>query len=633
MESVKELILNFKKRKSHVGYGFQKESEALVSHVLDNFLKTPLPDLEPERKNEEDSIRYREEGNQHFVAGDDSAAIECYTKSLAFADSKELMATAHANRSAALFRKQLYKQCLIEIDAALSLDYPEEKKEKLKERGRKALKKISNSYGSTETENSKTEKFDPFETKSNDKVNSKFPLIQNVPNLEETKEAAVLNNIPKENPISLTDLNGSSSPGTSNNPRYLKTEGKLSLTYGPSEESSSASSGLSICISEKYGRHIIATRSFEPGDILSLEDPYSYTIYRDKKYTHCHHCLLRSHNMIPCPHCPIAQYCSEQCKNLDWKLAHCTECPISSLLSNLLHFDVDKTRMLSKIVRFLIVATKNGTDIEGLRQDIKDAESNRDSRTAGFTENGILDSKSARAALSLATNMSTRPPIGLSAFACISALAATLLATQTTFFGVKYEASQLKNISELSNIKFCASLMFRACVITSSNCFSIQQRPGVKSGSGLYIFHSLFNHSCTPNTLRHFEGLKMITRAMEWISPGDQVFTSYGGGYQHMPRSERKKKMMEDYFFDCDCTACIFDWPTYPEIIRNHVGSISKNKELVGKLKPFKKRLLEDKYDVDAAKSILKILYKEAKMPCEEIVHGVQYLKSYYLDP
>lgn len=62
MESVKELILNLKKRKSYVGYGFQKESEALVGHVLDNFLKSPLPHLEPERKNEEDSLRYREEG-------------------------------------------------------------------------------------------------------------------------------------------------------------------------------------------------------------------------------------------------------------------------------------------------------------------------------------------------------------------------------------------------------------------------------------------------------------------------------------------------------------------------------------------------------------------------------------------
>lgn len=96
-----------------------------------------------------------------------------------------------------------------------------------------------------------------------------------------------------------------------------------------------------------------------------------------------------------------------------------------------------------------------------------------DNRTAGFTDTGILDSFSARSALSLATNMTTRPLIGISAFACISALAVILLATQTRFFPKKYEIDDLKDISEFSELKFCASIMFRACVIMSSNCFSV----------------------------------------------------------------------------------------------------------------------------------------------------------------
>lgn len=140
------------------------------------------------------------------------------------------------------------------------------------------------------------------------------------------------------------------------------------------------------------------------------------------------------------------------------------------------------------------------------------------------------------------------------------------------------------------------------------------------------------NHSCTPNTFRHFDGLTMVTRVLEPIKQGDQIFTSYGAGYQYMPRVERKKRMMQAYFFDCDCQACIEDWPTYPEILRNHVGSIAKtNKELVEKLKPLRQRLLANKYDIDAVKDVLNMLYAEVKMPCEEIVHAIQYLKSYYL--
>lgn len=99
-----------------------------------------------------------------------------------------------------------------------------------------------------------------------------------------------------------------------------------------------------------------------------------------------------------------------------------------------------------------------------------------------------------------------------------------------------------------------------------------------------------------------------------------------------MSREERKRKMMNEYFFNCDCIACVEDWPTYSEILRDHVGSISKNKkELVERLKPYRKRLLADKYDIDAVKTVLNILYGEVKMPCEEIVHAVQYLKCYYL--
>lgn len=140
------------------------------------------------------------------------------------------------------------------------------------------------------------------------------------------------------------------------------------------------------------------------------------------------------------------------------------------------------------------------------------------------------------------------------------------------------------------------------------------------------------NHSCSPNTFRHFDGMTMVTRALEPIKEGDQIFTCYGVGFHYMARSERRSNLMRDYYFECNCTACLEDWPTYVEILRNHIGSIAKtNKALVEKLKPYRQRLLINKYDIDSVKTVLDILYGEVKMPCEEIVHATQYLKSYYL--
>ncbi|XP_053994858.1 SET and MYND domain-containing protein 4-like isoform X2 [Hylaeus anthracinus] len=631
MDTARELVLTLKQgNKSHAGYGLQKECEALVGHILQNMVKSPLPTLVPETKNEEDSIRFREEGNQHFVMGDDNEAIKCYTMSLAYANDKELMSYAHANRSAALYRKQMYKQCLIDIDAALNLGYPEEKRKNLKERGAKAVEEIKKKL--------KIQKDDPIDTQKlmsmclSEKITDQPVTVRyRNGNAESKKE---INKDVNANGNKQESINGCDEPPMSNKerePRYLADEGSLKLAYGPSKESPAASDGVSISFSEKYGRHLRATKEFKPGDVVSFEDPYAYVMYTQRYYTHCHHCLSRSYNLIPCTNCPMAQYCSEKCRTLSWEMAHQIECPILAVLGNLFNIDKDKVRMLTKIVRFLIMVTAKGEKIAELREDMKVAEINPDDRTAGFTDDGILDSNSARSALSLATNMSTRPLIGLSAFACISALGAILLATQTNFFCKKYEVDQLKDIGNVSDLKFCGSLMFRACVIMSSNCFTVQQEPGVKTGSGLYILHSLYNHSCAPNTFRHFEGLTMITRALEPINPGDQIFTGYGAAYAHMPRSERREKIMQDYFFECNCPACDSDWPMYNEILQHHVGSICKNKELVEKLKPYKQRLVKNMYDIDAVKSVLGILYKEVSQPCEEIVHAEQYLKSYYL--
>ncbi|KAI4484905.1 hypothetical protein M0802_012975 [Mischocyttarus mexicanus] len=586
------------------------------------------------KKNEEDSITYRNEGNQHFVTGDDIAAIESYTKSLAYADDQELMAYAYANRSAALFRKKMYKECLIDIDAALLCGYPEDKRKSLKERGERAISELMNTLEITVDKKSNIEEtIHQICLSQKRKDDSKTGTNDDMPVNDKQNEQDLLLNNENHEKHEKQFNNVSYSP---EKPRYLEREGPLFLTYGPNKECPAASDGVEIVFSEEFGRHLRATKKFAPGDIISIENPYAYVIYEDRFYTHCHQCLSRCYNLIPCPNCPIALYCSEKCRKEAWDMFHVTECPILSILQNIANVDQNKVKMVIKILRLLIKLTENGTKIKELQEDMKIAESNLDIRTAGFTDEGALSSLSPRSALSLATNMSLRPFISIRAFGCISAVLAILLAIRTNFFGKKYELDHLEDYlkDELADLKFCGGIMFRACVIMSSNCFSVQQEAGIKSGSGLYVTHSLYNHSCCPNTLRHFEGLTLITRALQPILPGDQIFATYGPAYAYLSRAERKEKIMQDYFFDCQCPACVFDWPSYTEILTNHVGTIAKNKELVEKLKPFKERLFKDTYDIDAVKNVLNILFEEkVPQPCEEIIHAEQYLKSYYLDP
>lgn len=68
MEIAKELVLTLKQNNtSHVGYGLQKECEALVGHILQNMIRSQMPSLHAAMKNEKDSIRYREEGMYLFL--------------------------------------------------------------------------------------------------------------------------------------------------------------------------------------------------------------------------------------------------------------------------------------------------------------------------------------------------------------------------------------------------------------------------------------------------------------------------------------------------------------------------------------------------------------------------------------
>lgn len=68
MDTARELVLTLRQRdQSNVGYGLQTECESLIGHILENMVKTQLPTLVPETKNEEDSIRYREEGNSYSL--------------------------------------------------------------------------------------------------------------------------------------------------------------------------------------------------------------------------------------------------------------------------------------------------------------------------------------------------------------------------------------------------------------------------------------------------------------------------------------------------------------------------------------------------------------------------------------
>lgn len=106
--------------------------------------KKCLPDVKPvTTKSVTKAIEFRKLGDQAFCKKRDVEAVKYYTKSAAAAlpGSAEL-ASAYANRSAALYRLEGYTAALIDINRALKGSYPETLKSKLEDRKRNCLIKL-----------------------------------------------------------------------------------------------------------------------------------------------------------------------------------------------------------------------------------------------------------------------------------------------------------------------------------------------------------------------------------------------------------------------------------------------------------------------------------------------------------
>ena len=82
-------------------------------------------------KSDEEAQKYREIGNKFFSKKDWYNALFNYNASITYAKSKTVASLGYGNRSAVYFEVRRYKDCLENMQLALSNEYPEEKLQKL----------------------------------------------------------------------------------------------------------------------------------------------------------------------------------------------------------------------------------------------------------------------------------------------------------------------------------------------------------------------------------------------------------------------------------------------------------------------------------------------------------------------
>lgn len=301
------------------------------------------PEIKNNPKSSSNSTKYRNIANKLYTLPTSPAElqldsiIQYYTMSVAYAPpgSQELP-LAYANRSAALFSGGLYADCLLDIERALALSYPDKLRAKLFLRKARSLMILNGN--STESEQAQREARAWL-----DKMDSNGKK-----NIE-----TILNN--PQQMVSIRE------------PRKLLND-EINLPAIPQDnpEIPGASSALAIKYSNEFGRHVVATRDIEPGEILVLQQHYASILHPEKSYTHCANCLRQTWSAIPCEYCVEVMYCTESCREAAWINHHDIECGVTG---SLLALDMSALGLMS--MRLAIRAIKEAGDISKLKKSLQ----------------------------------------------------------------------------------------------------------------------------------------------------------------------------------------------------------------------------------------------------------------------
>ncbi|XP_014487855.1 PREDICTED: SET and MYND domain-containing protein 4-like [Dinoponera quadriceps] len=306
-----------------------------------------IPNVINKRKNAKDSERLRKEGNNIFVncnLSDNPCinALNFYTGSISFAPYPSLqLALAFGNRSFILYILDLYSECIQDIDRALALNYPNDLKGKLFIRKMQCLIALGN----------------PIEE---DMIKETEHWISEMTmNPNKLKMQAKLDGLRRK----IEQGNIQSSPVRS---EESKSEIPLPVIKSCNNEIPCASDAIFLKYDKQYGRHVVAARNIDAGELLVVEKSYSLLVTQEKRLTHCSNCLKVCWATIPCKNCVYTLYCSEQCRDIAWKKYHDMECDIFTIMWLCECSDTD---FLS--LRLAVQAVKEAGNIKRLRTMLK----------------------------------------------------------------------------------------------------------------------------------------------------------------------------------------------------------------------------------------------------------------------
>ncbi|GBP55648.1 SET domain-containing protein SmydA-8, isoform A [Eumeta japonica] len=303
--------------------------------------------------------------------------------------------------------------------------------------------------------------------------------------------------------------------------------GLTTVLLAPRQNSSDAQD---VRISEELGRHLVATRDFQPGDAILTEEPLVFApkaTADPEAFMPCVGCYKKVFTDMEerCPDCgwPV---CSGNCPGLKDPQHHGAECQILSLRPECVLDDMaDYYRHDALLPLRCLLLQKTDPD---KWSRLMEMQSHMECRTPGTESYDEADEFIVQYLMNNFLN---------------------LLTTSEAKLDMKF----IQNLSP--------ELIHKICGIVDTNALEIRLGDGIELHA-IYAKTSFMEHSCIPNTKHTFnvsnqgknEFLKITIKAVVPIMKNNHVTTMYS--HALWGTLARRQHLKDTKYFSCKCERC-----------------------------------------------------------------------------
>ncbi|XP_054271330.1 SET and MYND domain-containing protein 4 [Macrosteles quadrilineatus] len=532
---LKQFYTNFLKTFSNDDLEFFKSltsDEERIQFVYD------LPSLEGFEISENKTLKssdlakkLKEDGNKAFQVDQFKVALALYSKAIIkqpqnSSNEKEELSVLFANRSAALYHIKEYDAALQDIKSALENNYPLNLQYKICDRKARCFLALNQLKSAQDSFRETIQALDNAKLNSEKKQKWQRDIQIMLAMLDKNKD---LKNVPRTSAKDYTSQ----------------------FKDGVNKQYPSASSVVTIREDPQMGRFAEAKIDIKPGDLLVKEKPHCAVLLDQYTSTHCFECFRRAKAPVPCPTCSNVLFCSKPCLQSALQTHHAAECSILPALwqsgasvTVLMALRIITQRQLEHFLQLR----------PSLEKSIKDKPYKSDDYRRVYN---LVNHGSDRSA----EDFLHRTVVAVFLLRCLKT---------TDYFKMQDENTITTNEKMLSeNEKFIGGLILRHIQSLQFNSHEVSElvidgknKKSVFIGGAVYPTLALFNHSCNPGIVRYQKGTEVIARAIRTIRSGEMVAENYGPIFTQEGRESRQSKLRNQYWFDCQCEACLEDWPT-----------------------------------------------------------------------